>query len=290
MRDRGAGSLLRGKAGPASEEGGRAERRGMRMRIALAVAWALVAALALPPAGGEGGTLAQVRANREFHVCANPEALPYSSNDPGLPGFHVEVAEALARVLGVRLRVSWTDNRRQARTAGCDAFMEEILVEGQEGGGPVRPTRPYYRSGIALLVPDGAVEVSRFEDLKGGPVAVASGSWSHRYVDKRGLQVRVFRFQEEIVEAVRRKEAAAGAVVIPYLGWYLRVHPEAEVHVPKGYTPDPELTWDVAIGLRNADGPLVQAVNQALEELIANQTIPAIFAKYGVTYIPPLGR
>lgn len=216
--------------------------------------------------------------------------LPYSSSDPALPGVQLDVAEALARSMGVRPRVSWVENRRQARTAGCDALMEEILLDGQEGGGPVRPTRPYYRSGIALLVPDGPAEVSRFEDLTGGPVAVASGSWSHRYVDKRGLKVTVFRFQEETVEAVRRREAAAGAVVIPYLGWYLRVHPEAGVHVPKGYTPDPELTWDVAVGLRNADGALVQAVNQALEHLIANQTIAPIFAKYGVTYIPPLGR
>lgn len=262
----------------------------MSMRITLAVTGALVAYLALPPAGGEGGTLAQVRANREFHICANPEALPYSSNDPGLPGFQVEVGEALARVLGVRLRVSWVDNRRQARTAGCDAFMDEIVVDGHEAQGPVRPTRPYYRSGIALLVPDGREEVSRFEDLTGGPVAVASGSWSHRYVDKRGLKVTVFRFQEEIIEAVRRGEAVAGAVVAPYVGWYLKVHPQAGVHVPKGYTPDPEVTWDVAIGLRNADGPLVQAVNQALEELIANQTVPGIFARYGVTYTPPVSR
>jgi ABC-type amino acid transport substrate-binding protein len=261
--------------------------RGMSRRTPLGVVGAVVACLLLPAAGVQGGTLAQVRENREFHVCANPEALPYSSNDPGLPGFHVEVAEALARALGVRLRVSWVENRRQARTAGCDAFMEEILVEGQEGGGPVRPTRPYYRSGIALLVPDGAAEVSRFEDLRGGPVAVVSGSWSHRYVDKRGLPIRVFRFQEEIIGAVQRGEAVAGAVVAPYLSWYLKVHPQAGVHVPAGYAPDPELTWDVAVGLRNADGALVQAVNQALEGLIANQTLPGIFARYGVVYTPP---
>lgn len=81
------------------------------------------------------------------------------------------------------------------------------MVEGQEATGPIRPTRPYYRSGMALLVPDGTAEVTRFEDLRGGPVAVASASWSYRSVDKRGLKVTVFRFQEEIIEAMRRGEA-----------------------------------------------------------------------------------
>lgn len=170
-------------------------------------------------------------------LASRPTVLPYSSNDPELSGFQVEVAEALARALGVRLRVSWVDNRRQARTAGCDGFMDEIVVDGQEAQGPVRPTRPYYRSGIALLVPDGLAEVSRFEDLTGGPLAVASGSWSHRYVDKRGLKVTVFRFQEEIVEAVRRKGAVAGAVVAPYVGWYLKVHPQAGVQCRKATRP-----------------------------------------------------
>lgn len=38
---------------------------------------------------------------------------------------------------------------------------------------------------------------------------------------------------------------------------------------------------------RTADADLVQAVNQALEGLIANQTLPGIFARYGVAYTPP---
>lgn len=257
-------------------------------------AWAgltgtIIASLLFVAGGTEGGTLAQVWENG-LHVCANADALPYSSSDPALPGFQLEVAEALARNLGVRLRVSWVENRRQVRTAGCDALMEEILVEGQEATGPIRPTRPYYRSGIALLVPDGTAGVGRFEDLRGGPVAVVSGSWSHRYVDKRGLKVTVFRFQEEIIEAVRRREAIAGAVVTPYVGWYLKTHPQAGVQIPNGYTPDPELTWDVAIALRNADAALLQAVNQALDGLIADQTMARIFARYGVPYIPPGAR
>jgi polar amino acid transport system substrate-binding protein len=51
--------------------------------------------------------------------------------------------------------------------------------------------------------------------------------------------------------------------------------------------PERDFRWNVAVGLRNADTPLVDAVNHALDALIADQTIPKIFARYGISYRPP---
>jgi ABC-type amino acid transport substrate-binding protein len=43
----------------------------------------------------------------------------------------------------------------------------------------------------------------------------------------------------------------------------------------------------VAVGLRGADDALVEAVNRALDRLLADGVIQVIFAKYGIAYIPP---
>ena len=53
------------------------------------------------------------------------------------------------------------------------------------------------------------------------------------------------------------------------------------------YVPERDFRWNVAVALRNADAPLVEAVNHALDALIADQTIQKIFARYGISYRPP---
>ncbi len=80
--------------------------------------------------------------------------------------------------------------------------------------------------------------------------------------------------------------SAAGLVSDAYTGWYLKLHPGA-VRISETYVPERDFRWNVAVGLRNADTPLVDAVNRALDTLIADQTIPKIFARYGISYRPP---
>jgi ABC-type amino acid transport substrate-binding protein len=49
----------------------------------------------------------------------------------------------------------------------------------------------------------------------------------------------------------------------------------------------PEFRWNVAVRLLNADPALLSAFNDSLDRVIADQTIVRIFAKYGMTYVPP---
>jgi polar amino acid transport system substrate-binding protein len=62
------------------------------------------------------------------------------------------------------------------------------------------------------------------------------------------------------------------------------------VKLAEGYVPEREFQWNVAVGLRNTDGALVDAVNQALEALIADGTVAGIFGHYGIPYHPPIPR
>jgi ABC-type amino acid transport substrate-binding protein len=50
---------------------------------------------------------------------------------------------------------------------------------------------------------------------------------------------------------------------------------------------EPQLAWTVSVGLRNADAALLDEVNRIIASLLADGTISAIYAKYGVEHHTP---
>ncbi|RMF89757.1 MAG: hypothetical protein D6736_07870 [Nitrospinota bacterium] len=255
--------------------------------VLLLLLW--MAGLLLAPV--QGAPLAEIQKRGTLNVCAHPDALPFSSQSRTEPGFQIEIAEEIARKLGVQLDVRWIIFRYHARRANCDATIGSIVMldKKEEGRRRVRQTRPYAGSRYVLVVSPNKSGVQSLEDLKGAKVGVEHASWPHYLMDKRGIPVASYRTAMEILDAVARGEVEAGLVSDPYAGWYLKQHPNA-VKVVEGYTPDPSLRWNVAVGLRKADDALVEAVNQVLDEMLSSQKIQKIFAKYGVTYIPPFSQ
>src|SRR5439155_1547858 len=89
-----------------------ARNRSLLYRLgvcAIAVAW-----LAAAPVTAR--TLAEVQARGVISLCANPYSLPHSSNQPGAPGFQIEIGRALAQALGFPLQVDWIVARMRAVT------------------------------------------------------------------------------------------------------------------------------------------------------------------------------
>ena len=251
----------------------------------------VVAALLLAGAvdAAHAASLAGVRERGMFNVCAHPDALPYSSQDRTIPGFQVEIAEAIAKQLGVGLHVDWIVFTRHARRIDCDATIGSIVKADTDGDAPRRGprlTKPYVTSGYILVVPPSSPPIERLEDVK-GKIAVEHTSWPHYVLDKRKLPLSSHGSAFDVLDAVAKGQAAAGLVSDAYAGWYLKLQPGA-VKISETYVPERDFRWNVAVALRNADGPLVDAVNRALDTLIADQTIPKIFARYGITYRPPM--
>ncbi len=261
----------------------------MRARCAvLVVLIGVLLRLLLPGSAAEAASLAAIRENGGLHVCAHPDALPFSSQDPSQPGLQLEIGGAVAKLLGVQMQVDWIVFTRHARRVDCDALMGSIVQLGdQTPRRGQRLTKPYAGGGYQLVVGQGVSGVNRVEDVKGGKIGVEHTSWPHYLLSTRGIPTASFVSQTEILDAVAKGEVAAGMVTGPYLGWYLKQHPEGAVKAVEAYVPPTDLRWNVAVGLRNADDALVQAVDQALDRLLADGTIQGIFAKYGITYLPP---
>ena len=260
-----------------------------RERMTAAV---LAVALVAGALSADAASLAVVRERGTLGVCAHPDALPYSSQDRNMPGFQLELAEALAKQLGVRLRTEWIVFTRHARRVDCDATIGAIVKDEAEGAGSRRGprlSRPYVASGYVLVIPAASRSIERLEDVKSGKIGVEHSSWPHYVLDSRKIPLASYGSSLDILDAVAKGEVVAGLVPDAYAGWYLKLNPGA-VKIADTYVPERDFRWNVAVSLRNADVALVEAVNQALDALIADRTIPNIFARYGITYRPPIAR
>src|SRR5213596_2200934 len=222
----------------------------------------LLLGVALAPISTRGATLAEVQGDTGLRLCANPEALPFSGQDLARPGIQLELAQKIAGALGVKTSVSWIFDRRAAGAAGCEVFMSAIVTPRPRA--PLRLTRPYSGSGYVLVVP-------------GKKIGVLVQSVAQWVLTKRGLTTTPAFTDEEVVEMVLTGRAAAGAVSMPYAGWYLKEHPNAPLKIAEGYMPEPELRWNITVGVRNADQALLDAVNRVLDDLRRDGTIQATF-------------
>jgi ABC-type amino acid transport substrate-binding protein len=152
----------------------------------------------------------------------------------------------------------------------------------------LRFSRPYADSSVVLVISSRS-SVRRLKDLHGEKIGVMVGTVEHEWLAKHGFRVSVFASQEDIIAAIEAGEIEVGAINPVIVGWYQHEHLSTEVRIPDGYEPEPALRWSVSVGLRRADDALLAAVDAAVARVV-EQRIPAqIYAKYGITDLPPSG-
>ena len=254
------------------------------MRAACTLALALFASLSMAKGWDE------IRALGEITVCANPNALPYASEQEQTPGFQIEIARAIAQRLGLRLRPQWIVPRMRAGLVDCDLLMDTILVRGVQPPS-LRLSVPYQRSGVALAFAPGREPVSSYAELKrGSRVGVLHNSLASLIVSRTPATMVPFGFEDDMLEAVAKGEVDAGAVSPAAAGYFNVRNPARRVHERHAEDSEPELQWTIGVGMRRADDALVENINRALTALLADGSVAAIYARYGVTHRNPLAR
>jgi len=252
---------------------------------AFAAACAFTSALFAPLSTAKGWD--EIRTLGEITVCANPNALPYASEKEEAPGFQIEIARAIAQRLGVRLRPLWIVPRMRAGVVDCDLLMDTILVSGVQPPS-LRLSVPYHRSGVALAFAPGREPVSSYAELKrGSRVGVLHNSLASLIVSRTPATMVPFGFEDDMLEAVAKGEVEAGAVSAASAGYFNLRNPTRQLTLVHAEDSQPELQWTVGVGMRRADDALVENVNRALAALLADGTLTAIYARYGVAHRSP---
>jgi len=227
--------------------------------------------------------LDSIKARGKLLVCANPNALPFSSKNGGRRGFELELGEALAKELGVALEVGWVIFPFHMARVDCDVVFDSIVDRETAADAHLRLSRPYTTSGVAIALRPGIEGVKGFAGLKKvRRVGAIGGSLARVRLGQKGLQTIPFTFEDEMLEALGKGELDAALATPATIGYHNLLHKDAPVTLVQDYESMPELRWEVAVGMRKADDALVAAVNTALDHMLADGTVGRIYASYGI--------
>jgi polar amino acid transport system substrate-binding protein len=259
-----------------------------KCRLALLIPLlAAIAFVATAVASAFARPLDVIKTRGKVVMCANPNALPFSSKTGDKRGFELELGEALAKELGVAMEVGWVIFPVHVARVDCDILFDTIVDRDTNEDAHLRVSKPYTVSGVAIALRPGIEGVKSFADLKGRRVGAIVGSIASVRVGQKGLPTIPFTFEDELVEAVGRGEIDAGLATPGSIGYYNLTHKDAPVVLVPGDDSVPEFHWQVAVGMRKADDALVDAVNTALDRMLADGVVHRIYASYGIEQGPP---
>jgi polar amino acid transport system substrate-binding protein len=254
------------------------------MKAIVALSVAAVVALA---GVARARTLDAVKESGVLGLCAHPNSLPFASKAGDPPGFQVELGQALARELGVSLRLDWIITQYQMRSAGCDIVLDVIADREAQGETNLRISKPYYRTGVALAVP-AASPLTSFKSLDAHTkVGVQVGSIAAMIIGQRHVPTSTFGFEVDSLDALVNHEIDAAAVTPTMASYFNLTHPDKAVRILERDESEADLNWNVAVGMVRPDDALRGAVDAALSKLRDDGTVERIYRRYGVTLQAP---
>src|SRR5438874_13230342 len=232
-------------------------------------------------------SLDTIRSLGALGLCAHPNSLPFANKAGDPPGFQVELGQALARELGVSLKLDWIITVYQMRSADCDIVMDVIADREAQSETNLRISKPYYRTGVALAVPS-ASKLTSFKSLNENTnVGVQVGSMAAMIIGQRRVPTSTFGFEIDSLEALANHEIDAAAVTPTFAGYFNLTHPDKAVRILGLDEGEANLNWNVAVGMVRPDEGLRDAIEAALERLRADGTVERIYARYGVVLQSP---
>ncbi len=226
--------------------------------------------------------LASIQASGKLIVALEGAWQPWSYHDESdtLVGYDVEVSRAIAEKLGVE--PEYVESDWDSLFAGLDAGRYDMVCNGvevtDERALTYDFTTPYGYIHTALAVKKDNDTIQTFEDLKGKTTANSLASTYMELAESYGATVQGNRHAGRDHSAAdrRRIDATLNADVSFYD--YLNVHPDADFKI----VAQTEESSHVAIPLRKGDASatLLEAINNAIDELRADGTLKELSEKY----------
>jgi len=250
------------------------------------IALLLIAGMALCLAACEkkcdDDLLAQIQAKGELTVATEGTWAPWTYHDESgnLVGFDVEVATAVAEKLGVK--ANFIEGEWDGLLAGLETGRYDMLANGVD----VTPDREkkysfstpyaYNRTSVIVRAEDDAIHT--LEDLSGKTTANTISSTYAQLAESYGATVTAVDDLNQTMELLLagRIDATLNSEVTFYD--YLRARPDAPVKVAVLTEEATHVALPLAKGAHTAS--LLEAVNQALEELRQDGTLAALSEKY----------
>lgn len=257
-----------------------------RLTLTLAVSTVLTGLSASGEANAQQATLERIKRVGEIRVCLDQNNLPYSSDKPETPGFDTELAQEIAKGIGVKLVPFWyatNVGKRALRQLhgenNCDFFPGLPHEDSFEDNNfKVGLSKPYYVGGFATLARSDA-PATILADTKKKGVGVQLGTFSDFKLFDKGFERKLYKSTEELADAVEHKEIDAAVVTAPEGAWLVKSKSKALKVLPNT---EKEFLFPMSVGVRKADKDLLAAIDDVIAKLDSSGKMTEILAKYGM--------
>lgn len=228
----------------------------------------------------KGDTLAAIQENGKMTFAMTGAYPPFNfiDTDGTLIGFDIDIANAIADKMGVEaepLTTLWDGiiggltSSRFDMIIGSMAITEDRLKQ-------VNFSIPYYYDGAQFFGSESidANDISEIEDAR---VGVVTGTTFHSFLEGMDNVKDIMQFESDVdnMRAVERGQAD-GLVT----GLLVGLHGIEKFDMPLKPIGDPLYIEEIGIAIRLEDTTLVEAVNNALQEMIDDGTYAQISQKW----------
>lgn len=206
---------------------------------------------------------------------------PYIFPDPKDPskliGFEVDLAEAIARELGVKARQSqnaWDSLVPALERGDFDIAMNGLEITPQRAE-KILFSKPYYVYVEQLVVRKEEQRIRGMNDLGGMKVGTLSGAVAQEILTNlKGVEVRVYSGQVEPYEDLAIGRIDAVLLDLPIAAYYGKTNPKLM------YKGEPVGEGFYAIAIRKGDEALKARIDEVLAKLYQTGELRKIYEKW----------
>lgn len=206
----------------------------------------------------------------------------YHDESDKLVGFDVEVAEAVAKKLGVEVR--YEEGEWDGLLAGVEGGRYDIMVNGvgytEERAKSYDFSNPYCFNKTALIVRSDNEEIKTLSDLKGKTTCNSANSTYQTIGEEYGATVLDVETLDGTLEMVLAGADRADATLNAEVSFldYMNQHPDAELKIVDYYSEAEQVCIIMPKG--ESSDSLREAINGALKELKDEGVLSELSNKY----------
>ncbi|MDI6800521.1 MAG: ABC transporter substrate-binding protein/permease [Thermodesulfovibrionales bacterium] len=206
-----------------------------------------------------------------------PYVFPDPKNPSKLIGFEVDLANAIARELGVEARQSqnaWDSLLPALKRGDFDIAMNGIEITAQREA-EVLFSMPYYIYTEQLVVRKNDTQIKNINDLKGKKVGTLSGAVAQDILMKiGGVDVKVYSGQVEPYEDLAIGRLDAVLLDLPIAAYYAKPNPKLK------YTGHPVGEGFYGIAIKKENKEFKNKIDEIFIKLLKSGELKKIYKKW----------
>ena len=225
--------------------------------------------------GINDSSLARVIINNELVVGVDPSTPPLSfySSTGQIAGYEIDIAQAVADKLGVKLRLVpiSTANRIAKLENRTINYIASGFINNETNAERFLLSTPYLRDALVVVVlrsMDGTVMFNQFSDLRNKRIGMLADEEMREIVMKSPLYINngrrpyLYPHQENMLTALDFKQL--DAVVMNLLTYYSKITIEKKLYEALG---DPIIITTYSYAFRKEDKELAETMNALLHDM-----------------------